>query len=451
MISKKYSSIFASTKEVCKRMNEILKKMHKTKIIILGIIITVISGKICAQNSTNSPYTRFGYGILADKAFISQRSMGGIGYGLRNSQMINPMNPASFSAIDSLTFMFDLGFTAHISWFQDAWNKERKINGNLEYIAFQFPITKKLGIGVGFEPVSFVGYNYKDTVHLPVDDRIVDNIYSGQGGQSRVYGALSYDFFNRVSVGAKISYLFGDISRSNYVTFNSYDIYNTSWSDTLRSYGFLYDFGLQFHQPVGKFKTITVGAVYSPKIRFGAQVMTGERQIDPSSGIVMNSKNSASRDSIFEFPESYGFGFTYNQLGKLIVGADVLYQKWAEAKYYNQTNILSNRLKLNAGGEFIPNRTGNSILQKLHYRAGLSYSNSYLKVKNYGYNEYGINLGLGIPFQDRRSLTRYSFLNLGVEYLLIRPESKALIDEQYFKISLGFTFNESWFFQQRVQ
>jgi len=72
-------------------------------------------------------------------------------------------------------------------------------------------------------------------------------------------------------------------------------------------------------------------------------------------------------------------------------------------------------------------------------------------VKNYGYNEYGINLGLGIPFQDRRSLTRYSFLNLGVEYLLIRPESKALIDEQYFKISLGFTFNESWFFQQRVQ
>ena len=419
--------------------------MRTNKIVLLGIIMTIIPCIAFAQNGTNSPYTRYGYGILADKAFISQRGMGGIGYGLRNSQLINPMNPASFSSVDSLTFMFDLGLSAQMSWFKDALNNERKINGNLEYIALQFPIAKKLGLGAGFEPVSYVGYNYADTARLPVDNDLVQSGYSGWGGLSRVYTALSYDFLNRLSVGVKISYLFGDITHNKVIAFNSTNNYNTSWTDTLRAYGFLYDLGLQYHQSIGKFKWITIGAVYSPKIRFGAKVMTGVTR-SSSSGAIMDSQNTVSIDSIFELPESYGLGFTYSRLGKLTVGADVLYQRWADVKYYDQTGAFYNLLKLNAGGEFIPNRTANNLLNRLRYRAGLHYTNSYLKVKDSKYNEYGVNLGFGIPMIDRRS-----FLNLAFEYSLIRPESNKLIDEQYFKVSLSYTFNELWFFKRKVQ
>jgi len=420
--------------------------MRTNKTVLLGIILWIIPVIVFAQNGTNSPYTRYGYGILADKAFISQRGMGGIGYGLRNSKLINPMNPASFSAVDSMTFMFDLGLTGHISWFSDGLNKERKINGNLEYIALQFPIAKKLGIGAGFEPVSYVGYNYADTTRLPIDGGLVHYIYTGRGGLSRVYGALSYNFFDRISIGVKLSYLFGDITRNALVTFNSINNYNTTWSDTIRSHGLLYDFGIQYHQPVGKFKSITVGAVYSPKTRLGAKVMTGIFRSDPSSGAIMDNENTVSVDSVFESPETYGLGFTYNQWGKLTIGADVLYQKWADAKYYDQTNAFNNLLKLNVGGEFIPNRTSNNSLNRLHYRAGLHYASSYLKIKDSKYNEYGVNLGLGIPMPDRRS-----FLNLAFEYSLIRPELKTLIDEQYFKVSIGYTFNELWFFKRKVQ
>ncbi|MCL1933793.1 MAG: hypothetical protein FWF53_08320 [Candidatus Azobacteroides sp.] len=420
--------------------------MHVNKIVFLGIIVWIIPVITVAQNATNSPYTRYGYGILADKAFISQRGMGGIGYGLRSSQLINPMNPASFSAVDSMTFMFDLGVTGQVSWFSDAFNSEHKLNGNLEYIAFQFSLAKKMGIGVGLEPVSFVGYNYADTTRLPVENELVQNTFSGRGGLSRVYAALGYDFLNRFSVGVKLSYLYGDITHSNLITFNSINNYNTNWTDTIRSYGFLYDFGLQYHHPVGKFKTVTIGAVYSPKISFGTKVMTGFFRVDPSSGAIMERQNTVSRDSVFEMPETFGLGFTYNQLGKFTVGADVLYQRWSSAKYYDQTGAFNNSVKLNAGGEFIPNRTSGSLLKKIRYRAGLYYTDSYLKVNDSKYNEYGANLGLGIPMSDRRSL-----LNIAFEYSLIRPESKALIDEQYFKVSLSYTFNELWFFKQRVQ
>jgi len=413
--------------------------------VVLGIILGMISTKVYSQNSTNSPYTRYGYGAVADKAFISQRGMGGIGYGLRNSQMINPMNPASFSSVDSMTFMFDFGITGQSSWFSDAWNKEQKFNGNLEYIAMQFPVARKLGVGIGFEPVSYVGYNYKDTTRLPVDNGQVQNIYTGRGGLSRIYGILSYDYAERLSVGVKISYLFGDISHNRLVSFSSANNYNTSWSDTLRASGLLCDFGLQYHQPVGKFKTVTIGAVFTPKTRFGSKVMSGVYRLT-SAGTIMDSQYTTSSDSVFELPESYGLGFTYNQLGKLTVGADLLFEKWANAKFYDQTNAFNNRMKINAGGEYIPNRTATGPLKKLRYRAGVYYSDSYIKVQNSKYNEYGINLGLGIPMPDKRS-----FINAAFEYSVVRPDSKALIDEQYFKLSLSYTFNELWFFKRKLQ
>jgi len=431
--------------------------MHTVKLIFLGAILGLIPEMVLAQNSTNSPYTRYGYGNLADKAFISQRAMGGIGYGLRNPQMINPMNPASFSAVDSMTFMFDLGLTGQISWFEDSFGKEQKNNGNLEYIAMQFPVAKKLGVGVGFEPVSYVGYGYMDTIRTN-GDALAQNAYKGTGGQSRVYAIVSYDFLNKLSVGVKLSYMFGDIVHdkfNNVFTSSTANNYNTDWTDTIRSYGFMYDIGLQYHRSVGKFKTVTIGAVFSPKIRFGATVMTDTIRSgsDDQSGtaIVLSRGNKTSHNAAFEMPASFGLGFTYNQLGKLTVGADVLYQQWASVKYNNQTGLFNNRLKLNTGGEFIPNRTSSNLLNKLHYRAGLYYTNSYLIVNDSKYKEYGIDLGLGVPIQDRRWQDKRSFVNIAFEYSLVQPEVISFVKERYFKISLSYTFNELWFFKQKVQ
>jgi len=422
--------------------------MHTIKSIFLGVILCIIPVIAFSQNSTNSPYTRYGYGILADKAFISQRGMGGIGYGLRNPQLINPMNPATYSGVDSMTFMFDIGISGYASWLKDGSNKEQRFNGNLENIAMQFPIAKKMGFGVGFEPISHVGYKYEDITLLEGDVDHVQHIYSGSGGFSKVYGILSYDLFNRISLGVKLAYLFGDITH-DIVSINTIaNSYNISQTNLIRGYGLLYDFGLQYHFQTGKYKYLTIGAVYTPKIKYGTTVSTNVIRSDNTS--VMDIVSTVSRDSIFEMPESLGVGFTYNKLGKFTIGADVLYQGWANVKFFDQKNAFNNRLKFNVGGELIPNRTGSSFFNKLHYRAGLYYTNSYLKIKDSKCNEYGVNLGVGIPMPDRRA-NQHSFINIAFEYSQVRPELSTLIHEQYFKISLSYTFNESWFFKRKVQ
>jgi len=394
---------------------------------------------VFAQNSTNSPYTRYGYGNLADKSFISQRGMGGIGYGLRNSQMINPMNPASYSSVDSMTFMFDFGVTGQSAWLNEGAEKEQRLNGNLEYIAMQFPLSKRLGFGAGFEPFSYVGYSYGDTTAL-AGGYYSQEVHTGSGGFSKVYGAFSYKLLDNVSIGLKLSYLFGDIVNTLSSLNNITGSYSYSKTTTLRASGLLYDFGIQYYKPVGKYKTLTFGAIYSPKIKFGTKVMVDE----VSSGST-TTNSTVSTDSVFQMPETYGLGFTYSRLSKFTVGADVMYQRWASVKFEDKTNQFYDRLKVNVGGEYIPNFTGNNLLNKIRYRAGLSYGNSYLKVNNSKNSEYGANLGFGIPMPDRRS-----FLNLALEYSLVRPEFN-LLRERYFKVSLSYTFNELWFFKQRIQ
>jgi len=420
--------------------------MNVKKIFLFAVVIAIMFAPLTvAQNNTNSPYTRYGYGALADRSFAAQRAMGGIGFGLRNPQMLNPMNPASFSDIDSLTFMFELGLTGQYGWFEEQGRTVTKLNGNIEYLAMQFPIARNFGIGIGLEPVSYVGYQYGDTARLAVGDELSSNTYSGSGGLNKVYASLSYELFDRLALGVKAAYQYGDVYHQ--MLFDNSSVsgaYNTIWTDTVRQAGFVFDFGLQYVHPVGKNHSLTLGLVYTPKQEINSTVRKGEYRV--SSSTIVGGSSYMTRDSVFEMPEAIGAGFTFNRFNRFTVGGDVLYQRWADAKYYDHTGELNNRIRIGLGGEYIPNMMNNRLYNRIRYRAGASYSNSYVSVKGSEYKEYGFNVGLGIPMVDRRS-----FLNFALQYSLINPEVKTLLREQYFRLTVSYTFNELWFFKQKLK
>lgn len=418
--------------------------MHKLKLILFAVAFTVIQTTLIAQNNTNSPYSRYGYGNLADKSFASQRGMGGIGYGLRNSKIINPMNPASFSNVDSMTFMADLGLMGQMAWFEEGEYKDKRNNGNLEYLAIQFPLIKNMGVGLGLEPVSYVGYNYGETEELKGGD-YATHIYRGRGGLSQVYGALSYEFFDRLSLGVKFSYLFGDLHYQNTTSMSSSSNYSTLYQDTLRTNGFLYNIGLQYIQPIGTNKNLIFGAVYTPKIKTNSKFSKGVIRYNNQTGSEESNDHTVYRDSVFEMPQTIGIGITYNQLNKLTLGADVLFQQWSDAKFYDATDNLNDRIKYSVGVEYIPNFVDQSYFRRIRYRAGAYYSNSYLKIKDSDAKEYGFSLGLGLPLNDRRS-----FINLAFEYSMLRPDID-MIKEDYLRLTISYTFNELWFIKRKLQ
>ena len=58
-------------------------KIFKT-LLALTALAAVTAPQLTAQ--TNSPYSKFGYGLLNDNATASQRQMGGVGYAMNSGR-----------------------------------------------------------------------------------------------------------------------------------------------------------------------------------------------------------------------------------------------------------------------------------------------------------------------------------------------------------------------------
>ena len=114
-----------------------LNKIALIAILALGSIFTI-------EAQTRSPYSKFGFGLLNDNASSAQRAMGGVGYAMNSGRQINVMNPASYAAIDSLTFLFDMGLDMNMSWSSEYDANGDKVHGSnvgggIDYITMQFP------------------------------------------------------------------------------------------------------------------------------------------------------------------------------------------------------------------------------------------------------------------------------------------------------------------------
>ena len=79
-------------------------RINKKKISLLAIAVAAGCCMAMAQIVT-TPYSKMGYGLLNDNVSSIQRSMGGVGYAMKGGRIINVMTPASYSDVDSLTFL----------------------------------------------------------------------------------------------------------------------------------------------------------------------------------------------------------------------------------------------------------------------------------------------------------------------------------------------------------
>ena len=86
-----------------------------------------------AQSNIDSPYSRYGYGTLDNHTIGASRSMGGIGYAIQSGKQINIKNPASYAAIDTLTFLCDFGVSLQFDYM-----KEGSLKGVLNILPCNF-------------------------------------------------------------------------------------------------------------------------------------------------------------------------------------------------------------------------------------------------------------------------------------------------------------------------
>lgn len=418
--------------------------MLSNKVLISALFVAG-AFTVNAQTSSNSPYTRYGLGDLSDRAFANNAAMGGIGYGLRNSKHINTMNPASYSAVDSLSFMFDLGMSLKSSNFEENGIKTNAKNSSFDYIAMQFRLHPKLGIAVGFTPYSTVGYSF--TTSQPVEgaeNTNSTNIFTGDGGLQQIFGGLGFKILDNLSVGANFGYLYGNINYQTQIGFNTTADYTITYN-RIKVNSFMADFGVQYTQPISKDDKLTFGLTYGLGHDLNSTAEKGI-QVTDNAGYVSGDKTTI--DDSYGIPHTFGIGVAYNRKQNLTIGADYTLQKWGNTKYDNQTGIYKDQSKIAVGAEFLPNPIGRNYLKRISYRAGAYYSTPYLKFGEMnGPSEYGVSAGFGFPLY---LFQKHTVLNITGQYVHVNPAAPRMLSENRFVIKLGLTFNERWFMKWKV-
>lgn len=411
---------------------------------LLVLLLTMLSGAMVAQNNTNSPYTRYGYGQLADQGSGNSKAMGGIAYGLRDKYQANFANPASYTAVDSLTFMFDGGISMQNTNLSNGTVKKNAKNSSFDYITMQFRLSKWGGMSIGLLPYSNIGYSMYASGETE-DGTPYVNTYSGEGGLHQLYLGAGFKILKNLSIGANISYLWGNISRRRDQTFSS----NSNIMPLTTVYGtevtsYKLDFGAQYTQQFGKKHSATLGVVFSPGHNLGNDSYVQEQLGNSNTGY-----STSQRDTIqtMGIPMTLGAGVTYVYDNRLTVGMDVMFQKWNSVTFMNEPDAFCNRAKIALGAEYIPNLMGRSYLAHIKYRLGAYYSKPYYKIDGArAANEYGVTAGFGLPLPRSRSV-----LSISAQYVRTQGQEARFLNENTLRLCIGVTFNERWFWKRKVE
>ncbi len=411
--------------------------------LLLAVVTLALAMGVNAQNST-SPYSKFGYGLLDNNATAAQMQMGGVGYAMSSGRQINVMNPASYAAADSLTFLFDMGLdftnlkSTEIG--SDGLKiKDSQFGGGLNYITMQVPLSKRIGASFGLVPYSSVGYAFGSEIKNGQNSR------QGSGGLNQLYIGLAGRIFKGFSVGFNASYLFGNVV-------NDVAIATSSGSESLfeqimevRDYRF--QFGAQYKFDLNSQSRIGLGVVYSPAKALLGKASVVKYDIDADSK--PDTVGTARLRHHSELSASYGAGISWEWQRRLLVEADFTYQPWSKVKNVPMPNFENTRFadsyRMGLGASFTPKERG-GFFQRVTYRLGGFYNRDYTMVVDNHVKEYGVGFGFGLPAYGEKTV-----INLGFEYRHRGADNKNLLQENYFNIRLGINFNELWFFKNKIQ
>ena len=407
----------------------------------LLLAVMAMTAAPAALAQTTSPYSKFGYGLLGDNATSAQRQMGGVGYAMRSGRQINVMNPASYAAIDSLTFLFDMGTDVSMYWRKDNTGSSKDWGGGLEYVTMQFPVTSYIGVSAGILPYSSVGYAFGSDIENGVAT------YQGTGGINQLYLGAGVRPFKNFTVGFNASYLFGNIYNDVYAVGTS----STLFEQLMEVQDFHFQFGMQYTLNLSRKSDLTLGVTYAP-----AKSLLGKTyifQYDTSQDSKPDTVASMNLRNKFSIADTWGVGINYEWNKRFQAEVDFTYQNWSKAKYtvidgFSPTKF-DNRWRIGAGFSYIPNPHG-GYFKRITYRAGGFYDQDYIMVKsNDAYNnvrDYGVSCGFGFPTVKSKNV-----INLGFEYHHRQSTPNALLTEQYFNITLGINFNGLWFYQPKLR
>ena len=416
--------------------------MNKFGIYILFFLL--ITGEVSlAQQTTSSPYSRFGLGDLNSQFSSVFNSLGGGGYAINDSKIINPFSPASYSSYQSNSFLFSTGINNETIDIQSLTDNQTVNNLSLSHILFGFPLTKKIGSSFGIIPFSSIGYSMQNR-----DDIFgADMLYDGDGGISKVYFGSSIELHQNLSVGANASYLFGGLNRRKRLVFDDETIFNSRSNSLINIKGIYYEFGAVFSKKIDDNNSqisISINTSNNTNVDAKRTNLVETFEYSGTNEIVKDTfVNSVEKGSMI-LPKYTNLGLAYS-LDKWLFVFDYSTQNWSDYELFEESDSLINSQRISGGLQYTPDISSvNQFYKRCHYRVGLALNTTPLQINNTQLEDKSISFGIGIPIKKNKSTYDISLI-LGQR----GTTSNNLLKENYVKIGLSMSFEGIWFVKQK--
>lgn len=411
-------------------MHKLSKKMAIKHAITLFLLLQVFAAS--SQTRIVSPYSRYGLGEITFNQNFRNLGFGGIGIGYRSNHSVNFINPASYTAIDSSTFILEGTMFSHFYQQKTATQSQNGNYSSLANLSFAFPIKRWWGVGAGLRPFSMVGYK----VFASQEQEGVGTInylYEGEGGVNQVFFGNSIRPFKGFNLGVNASYLFGSIDKNSSVGSSEEGFLLTRQLLSHKIQGWYFNFGTQLQLNISPQSFITLGAIYSPETNINA--FETETLLRQKLGFANRFDTIAYKEGEkgnLTLPQTWGAGIFAKFNQSWSAGLDFQAQAWENFSINENQGGLNNAHQLAFGIQHNPKiSTSSGFLSFVDYRAGFRYGQSYLNVNEQAFNEFGISFGVGIPVFRSRSK-----LNIGFEYSQRGTTDNNLIKEDIFKVNI---------------
>ena len=189
-----------------------MKILQTSRYLILSLLLASMA-IVNHAIASGSSYSRFGVGDLVRYGGGRLDGMGGNGLALSSDNFLNLLNPAAIGKIQYTRFAGGYEFSNYSS--TDAFGSGRYARGNFKGVSFGFPVDKEYNIAVVLEASPFSSVNYA----TQVEDTVVRQDFYGTGGLSLLSLGASVSPVNKLTLGAKLNYVHGQIGQAAKFTF----------------------------------------------------------------------------------------------------------------------------------------------------------------------------------------------------------------------------------------
>jgi hypothetical protein len=414
------------------------------KLIVLFVVVFA-AGKVWGQ-AARTPFTTYGIGETYGNALIHNHGMAGLGVSQPQMWYLNNSNPALL-IYNTLT-VFEIGAMGESRTIKgnDGASSKTK-GGNISYLATAFPVKPtRWTTSIGLMPITSVNFNYTYmSVYNDPDQTPIEITETGDGGLTQLYWSNGVRINSEFSVGLRTSYVFGplDYTYSNQAIKSNQVPYIITVQQKSSINGFSFGLGGAFSRDslFGKNYRLSIGAVYDLKSNLKGKREDSFYRLTTNGDTLESAYLNEVRGTI-RIPGSLTFGVSLNKGSKWSVGTEFMYQNWDGFSNINEDREgLGTSWKATVGGEFTPDPYAlGSFLKRITYRTGAS-------VEQYPWlssevKDIGINFGLSVPAGQ-------SSIDLAARFGKRGDKATTSIEESYFKLYFGITFNDKWFIKRK--